>query len=415
MSYDLGVFFTARPLTEDDALARYSAYCDGKDIAHLIEPSPRIGSFLKELTDRYPKIDDVYDADLDDCPWSIAFDLSEGHVILPMVFSHADEVAPYVVKLAKKHRLVCVDPQEGRIRTAPPKLVVEETEPTAQELEAEARRKDAPLLALVDELLVPRGFKSRARIWRKDDTHAVSAVQAIDPEGIFKLAFCMWSKDEGEEATPGEVKPYGDKYHLRHELDGELLPEPLHFRLLRAFHFGIDYADAIASIYGTDQEGQAIAPYYEPRQPLTTEWRVATLREAMVGYVLPFFDRVDAGDQKAMLEQHKAELEHERDEAWKQCLAKWTPVIDKCRALSNEGADDKAIVDVTRAVIQDRASEAVILSIALGWTMSETRVRMEAVGRTWTSLTEEFIDLFFEDNDGLSMLPEGRVELRARL
>ena len=56
---------------------------------------------------------------LDECPWSIAFDLSEGHVLMPMVWSKADETSKIIVDLAKKHGLVCFDPQSTQIITAP--------------------------------------------------------------------------------------------------------------------------------------------------------------------------------------------------------------------------------------------------------------------------------------------------------
>jgi hypothetical protein len=119
MSFDLGVFYTARPHTDVEAVRRYVAYCEEDDFTPYVEPSAAIEAFLKELTPELPQIDDWPEESIDDCPWSCAFDVSEGHVLMPMVWSAADTVPPKIVTLAEKHGLVCVDPQSGKILTAP--------------------------------------------------------------------------------------------------------------------------------------------------------------------------------------------------------------------------------------------------------------------------------------------------------
>ena len=125
MSFDLCVFYTVKPHTDAEALKRYIAYCEESDLTPYIEPSPKISEFVKELTTRHPQIDDALEDELDECPWSIAFDLSEGHVIMPMVWSKADETPKIIVDLAKKHDLVCFDPQSTKIITAPPGIHVQ--------------------------------------------------------------------------------------------------------------------------------------------------------------------------------------------------------------------------------------------------------------------------------------------------
>jgi hypothetical protein len=119
MSFDLGVFYTARPHTDVEAVRRYVAYCEEDDFTPYVEPSAAIEAFLKELTAELPQIDDWPEESIDDCPWSCAFDVSEGHVLMPMVWSAADTVPPKIVTLAEKHGLVCVDPQSEKILTAP--------------------------------------------------------------------------------------------------------------------------------------------------------------------------------------------------------------------------------------------------------------------------------------------------------
>jgi hypothetical protein len=125
MSFDLGVFYTTKPHTDAEAVKRYIAYCEEEDLSQYIEPSQNVAAFLAELTRQYPQIDDVSEEELESCPWSIAFDVSEGHVLMPMVWSAAETMYPVIVELAEKHRLVCVDPQSKSIVTAPPGIKVQ--------------------------------------------------------------------------------------------------------------------------------------------------------------------------------------------------------------------------------------------------------------------------------------------------
>lgn len=125
MSFDLGIFYTERPHSDEDATNRYVAFCEEDDLSPYIEPSQKVSDFLIELTDKYPQIDDWPEEDIDDCPWSIAFDISEGHILMPMVFSKADEMYKVIASLAEKHGLVCIDPQSSKIAYAPPGIYVE--------------------------------------------------------------------------------------------------------------------------------------------------------------------------------------------------------------------------------------------------------------------------------------------------
>ena len=119
MSFDLGVFFTARSHTHAEAIRRYVAYCEEDDLAPYIEASPAVAAFLEELTSELPQIDDWPEETIDECPWSCAFDVSEGHILIPMVWSAAETLPAKIVALAERHGLVCVDPQSERILAAP--------------------------------------------------------------------------------------------------------------------------------------------------------------------------------------------------------------------------------------------------------------------------------------------------------
>src|SRR5206468_657565 len=80
VSYDLSVWYCSRPLKPEEAGPFHVALCEGRRDG--LESSPRVRRFVDELTARYPQIDDVPEEQVDECPWTIAFDQSEGHVIM---------------------------------------------------------------------------------------------------------------------------------------------------------------------------------------------------------------------------------------------------------------------------------------------------------------------------------------------
>jgi hypothetical protein len=116
MSYDLAVWHTSRRLTNEEAGKLYSQLCD--NVVTGVEPHAGIETFYTELTTKHPQIDDVPDDKIDDadlCPWSIAFDRSPGHLIMPCVWSKAEYVDGIIRTLARKHGLAVFDPQSGTI------------------------------------------------------------------------------------------------------------------------------------------------------------------------------------------------------------------------------------------------------------------------------------------------------------
>lgn len=298
MSYDLGCFHTAKPLTDDQALERYGVYCNEADLAPWIEPDPRVAAFVEELTKDYPQTEDG-DSGREgfyDCPWSAAFDLSAGHVLMPMVYARAAEMTGIIVGLAKKHGLVCVDPQSASILTAPPGIHVDEAPPTAEVSKRGRSRRGFPFVELFDELLEPRGFGRQGRIWRKHAEKAILALQLSNDGGVYEIEFCAWLKERGDMA-PHEVKPAG-KFHIYRNVTElmDLTPEQ---RFSRATNFTWDTAeDPPVLSYGdiSDEAKQRVIRAMEPEVPLTAEWRVAALREIMCDHVLPYLERIESGE-----------------------------------------------------------------------------------------------------------------------
>jgi hypothetical protein len=116
MSCDYAVWRTPARLTNDEAARVYETLCSGDTSA--VAPSPGIAAFCAELRALHPEPDDVPEDRLDDhdySPWSMAFERSEGHLILSCVWSKAEYVGELVRRLARKHGLACFDPQTGTV------------------------------------------------------------------------------------------------------------------------------------------------------------------------------------------------------------------------------------------------------------------------------------------------------------
>jgi len=116
MSCDYSVWHTTSRLNAWQAGELYVRLCEG-DTSGVV-PHPGIGAFYAELTSQHLEIDDVPEdrvADTDLCPWSVAFDRSDGHLIMCCVWSKADYVGDLVRTLASKHGLAMYDPQSERI------------------------------------------------------------------------------------------------------------------------------------------------------------------------------------------------------------------------------------------------------------------------------------------------------------
>jgi len=114
MSCDHSVWFPYKRLSDAEAGALHSALCEGETSG--VQSHPAIDAFYDELVAKHPQIDEISEDQIDDhdlCPWSIAFDRSEGHIIMCSVWSKADYVAGLLKSLAQKHGLALYDPQAG--------------------------------------------------------------------------------------------------------------------------------------------------------------------------------------------------------------------------------------------------------------------------------------------------------------
>ena len=117
MSCDYGVWSSEPRLSNKEAGELYIRLCEGQPTS--LPASPAIAAFYVELTAKHPEIDDVSEDQLEDkdlCPWSCAFDRSDGHVIMCCIWPKAEYVGQLVEGLAAKHGLAFYDPQSERVR-----------------------------------------------------------------------------------------------------------------------------------------------------------------------------------------------------------------------------------------------------------------------------------------------------------
>lgn len=115
MSYDFAILSLDNVLTDSETSLLYQELVDGNTSG--VSPNKSISDFYRELIKLHPEIDDVPDEliDTDYSPWSIAFDKSDGHLIICCVWSKSDYVLELLYSLANKHRLVMFDPQSEMI------------------------------------------------------------------------------------------------------------------------------------------------------------------------------------------------------------------------------------------------------------------------------------------------------------
>lgn len=116
MSCDFAVWHRSTVLTPKLAKQFHEDLCDC--VVRDVEPSVAVERFYNELTAIHPEIDDLPEdriGDIEYCPWSIAFDRSEGHILISCVWPKAEYVARLLHDLAGKHALSVYDPQIARI------------------------------------------------------------------------------------------------------------------------------------------------------------------------------------------------------------------------------------------------------------------------------------------------------------
>jgi hypothetical protein len=112
MSFDLGVWYPEKRISNKEAGELYVRLCDADTSG--VTPNPAVDEFYAELTAKHPEIDTIPQDKIDDhdyCSWSCKLDHSPPHVIMSCVWSKATDVGQLVENLARKHGLAMCDPQ----------------------------------------------------------------------------------------------------------------------------------------------------------------------------------------------------------------------------------------------------------------------------------------------------------------
>jgi hypothetical protein len=113
MSFYLGVWKSARAISDDEAAAQYLALRDEESVESQFDD--KVYAFYSLLTLRYPEVEMVPEEELDACPWACGLDFSGGHVIMAIRPEMSEKVVADVKVLAAHHELVCFDPQAGEV------------------------------------------------------------------------------------------------------------------------------------------------------------------------------------------------------------------------------------------------------------------------------------------------------------
>ena len=122
MSYDLALWVGERPTSDEAAADEYErrmSYLEElDDEARLAPASPRVQAFLEELLREFPPLGESEDDG--DSPWAVGpepGDVNGDLVYLNMTFAGAERAYDGVLEIARRHGLVCYDPQEERLVT----------------------------------------------------------------------------------------------------------------------------------------------------------------------------------------------------------------------------------------------------------------------------------------------------------
>jgi hypothetical protein len=116
MTYDVAVWEGKRP-SDDEAgemLERLMDAAEARDESGMPPepPTPGIAAFMSDLLDRWPDIDQP---DGENSPWAMSGlreDASGALCYLCMTNTPLlDEAVAYIAELARKHGLICYDPQ----------------------------------------------------------------------------------------------------------------------------------------------------------------------------------------------------------------------------------------------------------------------------------------------------------------
>ena len=117
MSYDLAFWVGPTPASDDEAaeeFERRATFMEDED-AELRPATPTVAAFISELLSRFPALDEDSD---DENIWATGpepGDINGDFVYLTMTYPGAERAYDFVTETARRHGLVCYDPQNDAL------------------------------------------------------------------------------------------------------------------------------------------------------------------------------------------------------------------------------------------------------------------------------------------------------------
>ncbi|MFJ4185165.1 hypothetical protein [Kitasatospora sp. NPDC089509] len=106
MSFDLAFWYSKDPVDAASALRTYREILDEAPDAAI--PNVAVGNFLADVTRVFP---DLTEENMDDSPWMSPLYFSNSYVVASISWSRQQVMTRALAALARKHDLVCYDPQ----------------------------------------------------------------------------------------------------------------------------------------------------------------------------------------------------------------------------------------------------------------------------------------------------------------
>ncbi len=149
-----------------------------------------------------------------------------------------------------------------------------------------------PLIEALNEFLKHRGFRKMGRFWRKEVEDSIVALVLENRMGmdIIDIRFGAWVRALGE-AEMKDVRPNLYDTHI-YMLLTDPCPNELKLKIMRAQHLKLDYFQVGGSGL-LDADLEEVLWGMDKSEPLTDDYRIRVMAEAMEGYVLPVLEKME--------------------------------------------------------------------------------------------------------------------------
>lgn len=117
MSFQLGIWFSEKPLSLSGAGELFDQMAEGKTAG--LRANAGVKAFFNQLVRRYPSLDNWPSENLDECPWADPPEYRPTHVMLSLLDEFVEPLEAVVVDLALDNGLLVYDPQTPDLHLPP--------------------------------------------------------------------------------------------------------------------------------------------------------------------------------------------------------------------------------------------------------------------------------------------------------